>query len=77
MGMIAQEGLSQGDKADLHPQYLGRNWPMGCPVYFSFGTHAMITILIAPPIARVLAANGLLKRAGWQSRFSKNPGDHP
>jgi hypothetical protein len=63
MGMIGQEGLSQGTKADRHLQYLGQELAYGmAPVYFSFGEHAMVTILIAPPIAKVLAANGYSKR---------------
>ena len=73
MGMIGQEGLSQGNKADLHLQYLGDELAHGmAPVYFSFGTHAMITILIAPPIAKVLAANGYTKQAVKEHIFEKS-----
>jgi hypothetical protein len=73
MGMIGQEGLSQGNKADLHLQYLGEELAHGmAPVYFSFGTHAMITILIAPPIAKVLAANGYSKRSVAEQIFEKS-----
>lgn len=73
MGMIGQEGLSQGDKADLHLQYLGEELAHGmAPVYFSFGTHATITVLIAPPIAKVLAANGYSKRDVARQIFEKS-----
>jgi hypothetical protein len=73
MGMIGQEGLSQGSKADLHLQYLGEELAHGmAPVYYSFGTHAMVTILIAPPIAKVLAGNGFSKRAVAEQIFERS-----
>lgn len=73
MGMIGQEGLSQGAKADLHLQYLADELAHGmAPVYFSFGTHAMITVLMAPPIAKVLAANGYSKRAVAEQIFARS-----
>lgn len=74
MGMVGQETECKGDKAVSHLQHIGLE--LGHGIHpggpFLFGHNLMVTVLIPPPIAEVIAADGYSKRGTAERIFHKS-----
>ena len=70
MGAIGPESESIGDKAGPHLKAIGLELAHGMhPMALRFGHHLMVTVLIPPPIAKVIAAEGYSKREAVEEIF--------
>ena len=70
MGTIGPESESKGDKADIHLKSIGMELRYGMhPIAYRFGRYSMVSVLIAPPIAKVIAADGYSKREAAEQIF--------
>jgi len=70
MGTIGPESETKGDRADLHLMSIGRELRNGLhPIAYRFGSRVMVAVLIVPPIAGVIAADGYTKREAAQQIF--------
>lgn len=73
MGMMGPESESKGDKANIHLKHIGSDLGHGMhPISYRFGPNLMVSVLMPPPIAQVVATGGYSKQGAVEQIFNNS-----